>query len=256
MFACRSSRACVVAIAVLASLVAARNAQAVPVDVTTGTIGNGVNNLSGIVTISHGAWSTYTGEGYVVGSGSPNAASSYTLANKDGGQFLINSGANAITMTLSKPLYAISFDYEIFPNGQMPNGAGKNSSTPGWPDFVFLADGQTVFTAYGVMPNADPLGGTNGFSYSPNSGAGMELAPQFIGSSGMIEFPGGVTQLEFLDWPPTIGVNNLHFFFSPQVDPVPEPATLAVFACGAAAVFAFRRRITSGAGRTSCGRTL
>jgi PEP-CTERM motif len=56
------------------------------------------------------------------------------------------------------------------------------------------------------------------FLYSPASGSGSELAPQLIGTwSGQLS---GVTRLDFIDWPATIGIDNL------VVDPVPEPSTL------------------------------
>lgn len=197
---------------------------------------------------------SYTGDGHAVGplvSGRPAAL---TLGTTDGSvphlgsldSFLVNSGSDRITMEFSFPIFGVSFDYQIFPDGTLPDGTVTTPANPDWPDFSFRADGTLVFRTQGVMPGE---GGT--FAHSPNSGAGaVEVAPQFLGGSGPLLFPGGVTKLEFVDWPRLIGIDNLTLDtgrVTPQQEPpgVPEPATLVVLGAalaGAAAARRWRRR--------------
>lgn len=190
------------------------------------------------VMISGGTFNTtgnpYTADGHVVG---PNG-SSYTLANLDNAGFYTGS---LITVTFSKPIYAVSFDYEIFPNINLTNGTTTTTANPNWPVFIFLANGSQIFETYGVVPNSSPTGGTMGYVNSPDDDP--EYAPQFIGSSGLITFANGVTTLEFEDWPPTIAVGKINFYGSPPAPPtVPEPSTLAIFGGVVAAACAVRRR--------------
>lgn len=165
----------------------------------------------------------YTGDNFVVGPVSGNTVTSLTLGNSDGGvprlgsldTFLItgthSSGADRIVLTFPKPVYQISFDYEIFPNGD-----GRT------PDFSFIADGDTMFVTIAQAPQLGDL-----YTNSPVSGPmAIEKNPQFLGLSGTWFFPEGVTKLEFVDWPEMVGIDNL------KVDTaqVPEPATALVFA--------------------------
>ena len=96
---------------------------------------------------------------------------------------------------------SVSFDYEIFPD------------ISGSPDFIFKAwDGAVLvstFTTLGVTP-----GTTDG--NATKSPLGNEASKQFIGtwSSGS---PLTFTKLEFIDWPATVGVDNL------KISQVPEP---------------------------------
>ena len=185
--------------------------------------------ISGVsVSVSGAAVSTdYTGEGHVVGPG----GNSFTLASLSGGSFLINSGSNEITITTAQPIYGISFNFEIFPN----------DPSYGWPAFTFKADGQTEFQVFGILPGSAPPtepGGItvlgldgNGMTYTQSQVSNNEQSPQLIASSGVWTFPNGVNTLEFIDWPPTIGISNIIFNASPPT-PVPEPTTLLVLGGG------------------------
>jgi hypothetical protein len=108
----------------------------------------------------------------------------------------------------------------------MPDGTGHNTSHPNWPDFSFRADGDLVFRTFGIMPGEQ---GT--FAHSPASGPNHnELAPQFLGTSGTWHFPNGVTQLEFIDWPRTIGIDNL--VLGVGIQQIPEPASGLLLGAG------------------------
>jgi hypothetical protein len=129
----------------------------------------------------------------------------------------------------------VAFDYEIFPDGTCANlsnnGANCGGSTdPNLPDFVFDVNGSTnVWTKYGVVP-----GTTNGNAvHSPKSPTGTELSPQLIGTySGSLS---GVKELDFIDWPATIGVDNL------TITTV-EPGTLLLLGMGLSSLFLLRKK--------------
>jgi hypothetical protein len=182
---------------------------------------------------------TYTGDGHVVG---PNGVS-LTLGNSNGAtsnssatpgaydSFISNTadpeGTNGpnqlsqgILITFSHGLTGtLSFDYEIFPDGMCAqlNSASCGGSPnmqgiyPNQPDLTFAVNGTTVQTFYGVAPGTNMVGAStpNGTStHSPISGTvGTEMAPQLIGHwSGNVS---GATSLSFMDWPATIGIDNL-----------------------------------------------
>ena len=200
-------------------------------DVFLGNIPSGGSlSVSGA---SYQSGTGYVGEGYVVGPKVGNTVTPLNLKAYNGMNFLINSGSDRITVTSSFPIYSISFDYEIFPNGNMANGTGVNPATnPNWPDFTFKADGTVLLRTLASMP------GTNGlYSNSPVHPNSLELAPQFIGSSGTILIPGGATKLEFIDWPPTIGINNVNI----NANAVPEPTSLAALSVMLVAGLGLRR---------------
>jgi hypothetical protein len=145
--------------------------------------------------------------------------------------------SNQITLQFAgfagKSLTINSFDYEIFPDGTCAqlNAANCGGSLtggiyPNQPDLAFEAGNNingtdsVVATYYGVTP-----GTTNGnATHSPNSGgSSTELAPQLIGTwTGSLS---GVSELDFVDWPATIGIDNLNVSFS---TPVPEPASIVL----------------------------
>jgi hypothetical protein len=189
----------------------------------------------------------YDGEGYVVGEKNGNVFTPWNLTTYNGLPYIINdkfgpSRSDRITMEFSFPIYSISFDYQIFPNANVANGTDKDpATTPGWPDFTFKADGELVFRALGVMP------GQEGAPYTSSKNKKVETAPQLVASSGIWYFPDGVTKLEFIDWPPVIGVNNIQFNFGPFNNPpssnLPEPGSLAAMcACALGAWWVTRRR--------------
>jgi hypothetical protein len=196
----------------------------------------------------------YDGEGYVVGPRGPDGrVTSMTLGTTDfgvlhgagGDRFLINpSGSDRIRMFFTEPIFAVSFDYEIFPNGDVPNGVGVDPSR--YPDFTFnayttgtdLANRAEHFHVVSVLP------GTNGtYPSSPNNV--NERAPQLLGSVSFA-FAEGVTVLEFIDWPERIGIDNLLLSFSasppPAAVPTPEPAALVVWSLIAGTGIAVWRR--------------
>jgi PEP-CTERM motif len=185
-----------------------------------------------VVVAGSQASKSYNGDGHVVGPGTGSI--SQTLATS-GGTFIDNvSSSNEISMTFSGlKIYSVSFDYEIFPDGTCPTG---NNCGSNYPDFTFDANGALVFNTIAVKP------GNPGAPYtkSPASGAGgTELAPQFLGQSGTWIFPNGVTKLEFIDWPATIGIDNLKITTT-----TPEPATLTLLGVGMLGLGGLRRRLS------------
>jgi hypothetical protein len=183
---------------------------------------DGLLGCANCVTVTGAATDqTYNGDGHVVGPG--NGSTSLTLGTTDGATvsnsnsilnagydtFLSNTanknGTNQISqqiiMTFA-PGWAlngnISFDYEIFPDA--------SGTTLNPPDLTFNAwNGGSLLqtkTFLGVVPGTGPIGST----HSPVSA--NETSPQLIGtySTGPLT---NVTELDFIDWPATIGIDNL-----------------------------------------------
>lgn len=181
----------------------------------------------------------YTGEGHVVGPGTGSGVTSLTLGTLDGGNFIMNDkdhGASQITMAFSQPIYGAKFDFEIFPNGNVPDGRNVNPNN--YPDFTFKASLNsqlvTTFKALGVMPGApNPYMPGSPSTYLNSPAHSPEFAPQLLvtGLDAFL-FPGGVNYLQFIDWPPRIGIDNLTLLLSPPITPsstTPEPASLLAF---------------------------
>jgi PEP-CTERM motif len=183
----------------------------------------------------------YTGDGHVVGPSVGGNVVPYTLGNTDGGvyhsgpwdTFIQNSGSTEIKIVFSIPVHSVSFDYEIFPDGTCPQQSSScTPSSSNWPDFKFMADGTQMLHTLAIVP-----GSAGTYAHSPASGTtSNELAPQYLGSA-TFSFPQGVTTLEFIDWPVTIGIDNL----SVQTT-TPEPGTGVLVGIGVLAGVWLRRR--------------
>lgn len=204
------------------------------------------------VTVTGGvADQNYTGEGYVVGPGTDKShMTSLTLGNTNGATsvssnsavnsahdtFIANTNdsstqiANQITMIFSGLTIngIVSFDYEIFPDG--------TASQP--PDLIFAAGPtghtSTVFTMYGVTPGTSPINTT----ISDNSN--HESNAQLIGHwSGVVT---NATELDFIDWPATIGIDNLVITTAN-----PEPSSIILLGtAGLGFFFLLRRKLQKG----------
>ena len=212
---------------------------------------------------------TYTGEGYVVGPTSGHTVSPVTLGNTDGATnnagagntaaagatdtFLANTADNSSTVSSQITLIfsgltvaSASFDYEIFPDGTCPSlsNCGGSSHT-NLPDFEFTTGGGagtpvaafgTAGIRYGVVPGS---GDGNQTHSTHSTWASAETAPQYIGVSGTLALP-NVTELNFVDWPATIGIDDLVITTS-----VPEPSSVLLFGTAGLALFlSLRRRVS------------
>jgi hypothetical protein len=213
---------------------------------TNGTGNNGVVNAN---------QTGYNGEGHVVGSNSGNPTS-LTLGNSNGcilaaaaatsnctagtaDTYIHNvSGTfDQITMTFTGfNITNAEFDGQIFPDGgcTILDGSGKQcggATDPNKPDFTFKANGTTVFQKFGVSPGT---GGT--YSRSP---LGAETAPQAL-FTGSWSFASSQT-LAFMDWPATIGLDNLRLTGTVP-SPVPEPTSILLLGTLAGGLLLLRRR--------------
>lgn len=216
---------------------------------------------------------SYTGDNHVVGPVLPgnNKATSLTLGNSDGAYsqqaplglphdparqdgYIYNSDSVMFSMVFLFPIYKVTFDYQIFPNGTCGNPA--NAGTPSdpdagggncsvWPDFTFKAGNSVgTMTTHLHSVSQDPYdAGYAGYTRSPISGtnpATKEKAPQLLSVSGVISFTEPVTRLEFWDWPERIGIDNLVVY-----NATPEPATLLLIGAGAGVLGFARKRRTA-----------
>jgi len=202
----------------------------------------------------------YNGEGYVTGTTSgpwynptvtpvtlatPNVKTgTNTYLGNTGGTFLVNQssafGGNsndiylAFNLATGVTMTGISFDYEIY-----PDGSGQR------PDLSLYNNGvQLGSTIYAYAP-----GGSGGsyYTHSPNSGYWTETSPQLIGNDSItgLSLTGGIN-LDFQDWPPTIGINDITIYTSGQPNTgrssVPEPSAIMLLGTAVVAVLAPRLR--------------
>lgn len=185
------------------------------------------------------ATNTWNADGHVANGG--------TLAGTTGNIFLVNNngligGASKVDPTSSDikmvfsglNITSVTFTYEIFPDGTCPIlnaascGGSKNSQGyyPNQPDFEFWANSLShpstseVFVSYGTTPT--------GCVHTPASGAGCESAPQ-RGPTTVTYALNGATTLDFVDWPATIGVDDLIITTG---TPTPEPSSMLLIGSG------------------------
>jgi hypothetical protein len=190
----------------------------------------------------------YTGDGFVVGPGgvavtlgntenaqnnsaAPGAYDSYisnTAADSNGNNPSNLSQGILITFSHGVSLTGtFSFDFEIFPDQFCPN----LGNCPAVPDLNFVAKGTVNNIPNTIEYSKDWVGvapstlsdGTS--THSAMSGTSkIEMAPQYIGVSGLT--PSGAmlppitltnaTSLSFMDWPATIGVDNMKLVTTPE----------------------------------------
>jgi hypothetical protein len=199
---------------------------------------------------------SYNGDGNVVGPKVSGVYKSVTLGDTNGATsnsatpsstydtFIANTNdsshsvSSEISLVFSGlTINSTGFDFEIFPDG--------SSQQP--PEFTFTAGTSgidspvTAFGTGGTVTGVLPATGTNGSNeLSPASGGGIEQSAQYIGTwSGSL---GGVTDLNFIDWPATIGVDNLSINYDGPPQPTPEPASIFLLGTVAAGVFLVAKR--------------
>jgi hypothetical protein len=213
------------------------------------------------VSVTSGAVQTdnaYNGDGHVVGPCSPTC----TSATLGPDTFLRNTAGIAgwsFVFGGGFVIDSVQFDYEIFPDGTCTRlsatycggAANANGIYPNQPDFTFSTNLGQVFHYYALTPGSGASGpagnpSASTYTHSPISGAvATEKAPQLIGNTGLlVTGVAGATTLTFMDWPATIGIDNLviNYHRASGFTPVPEPGTIGLMAAGLAALVYQRRK--------------
>lgn len=128
----------------------------------------------------------------------------------------------------------IEFDYEIFPDGSgiTPDMTVKYK---GADNLMHTVSGTPIV---GETPDGD--------THSPSSGQTTVEASLQLLSHASFTLPESTSEIWFVDWPPTIGIDNLYIGYVPPPPRIntPEPGTLTLFALGLAGIGipAWRRR--------------
>ena len=201
----------------------------------TGTLDSGTNLIGG-------TGQSATTDGYIKNCTSVDGSGHCTPTSD---QFTIQITNLKDSSGKSYEISSLSFDFEIFPDGTCastsPSSSCGGSGLPNLPDITVLAHG----TIDG-LPGAQTLnlldvnGVTPSGSYKRSYTMSTETAPQLLGVSGPISFNTDthISQLDFVDWPATIGIDNLTFGYRET----PEPGTLAMFAVGLLGIAGIARR--------------
>jgi len=160
-------------------------------------------------------------------------------ADGDANAFILDAGAGTIVVTFDSPVRGVSFDYELFPSPQCANGSNAHNCEP--PAFSFLADRVVRFST--APTSADAGNRPGGKAKETGTADGGTTPPR--GTSGWLEFPGGVTRLEFRNASGATGIDNLQVAaVQPVALSIAEPATLVLLGIGLAGVGYARRRST------------
>ena len=223
---------------------------------------------------------SYAGEGFAVGPVINNAVRPLTLGDTNGSATpnhlttawdsnpptLVGShdgfikNCTSIDSCTSSPdifmnfngqqISSFSFDFQIFPDGTCPqlDGVGHTTScgvnNANLPDLEIWsgdnATGTHFGTLFGVAPNT---AGTYKYSLNNATGSG-ETAPQLLGTATYTVAAGtNISTLDFMDWPETIGIDNLVVnFIPPKVNHIAEPPTIALLVFGLAGLVMMARR--------------
>ena len=228
---------------------------------TSVTVTNGIANdnwnadghIVGPASTSAGCVSSGDANGWGYG----NGVCPLALWDSDGGVAHLNSrdtiltnlggtsaGNDRITMSLAglnqggQSVTGISFDLEIFPDGDCPDGGSGtciNTGSASWPDLNLWVNGVNLpaWNWFGVEPNTkSPL-------------LVNETAPQLLTTSGLISVSGPTLNLDFVDWPAKIGIDNLKIYWTNTGgggQNVPEPGTLGLLGVGLAGFWSMRRK--------------
>jgi hypothetical protein len=214
----------------------------------------------------------YAGDNHVVGptiggtvvpwtlgdsGGTPTNPTAPTSANPTYSAYLATTGT--ITMNFSTPIYAVTFDFEIFPDASPPVPTFEFSATDSG-NHVVAAQYQGNMTSlpwivYSIAPGANDAylpGDPATYTHSPNSGTGsLETSNQLMGEATFVFSTNDpATSLTFADWPQEIGINNLILNptgVTPFSTVVPAPPSAVLLGFGALGIAGFvarsRRRL-------------
>jgi hypothetical protein len=204
---------------------------------------------------------SYNGEGFVTGPGT--GSQSLTLGDSNGATqsnttstfttgftgsnydtFIANTNngsgqvSNQITLQFKgftaagETLTINSFDYEIFPCGAGSSGctsppgltfeAGNNTNGVDTAVSSFGSSGTQV----GVKPSTTTSADGNAV-LSPNGNVSSTTDDQYIGTWTAGKTLNGNSELDFIDWPATIGIDNLKVTWNTPSS-VPEPGSIVL----------------------------